>query len=61
MSLRENPGLDRGLSLTHRQHIFNASLVLVLPEFENKTGFAKHVLGGLGDRDDRPGLPRALR
>ena len=47
VSLRENPGLDRGLLLTHRKHIFNGSLVLVLPEFENKTGFAKHVLGGI--------------
>jgi hypothetical protein len=46
MSLRENPELDRGLLETHRKHIFNASLVLVLPDFENKTGFTKHVLGG---------------
>jgi len=31
---------------THRKHIFNASLVLVLPELENKSGFVKNVLGG---------------
>jgi hypothetical protein len=45
-SLREDPGLDRGLTLSHRKHIFNAGLVLVLPEFEDKSGFMKHVLGG---------------
>jgi hypothetical protein len=45
-SLRENPRLDRGLTQTHRKHIFNASLVLVLPELENKSGFVKNVLGG---------------
>ena len=45
-SLREDPGLDRGLTLSHRKHIFNAGLVLVLPEFEDKSGFTKHVLGG---------------
>jgi hypothetical protein len=47
ISLLENPGLDRGLLTgTHRKHIFNASLVLALPELENKSGFEKHVLGG---------------
>ena len=30
-SLNEDPGLDRGLTTSHRKHIFNASLVLVLP------------------------------
>jgi hypothetical protein len=40
-----NPGLDRGPALTNRSHIFNASLVLLLPTFENKSGFVKHVLG----------------
>jgi hypothetical protein len=45
-SLLENPGLDRGLMETHRKHIFNSSLVLVLPEFEKKSGFVKNVLGG---------------
>ncbi|HUL78423.1 MAG TPA: hypothetical protein VL691_14260, partial [Vicinamibacteria bacterium] len=46
MSLRENPGIDRGLTGTHRKHIFNAGLVLVLPELNDKSGFVKHVLGG---------------
>jgi hypothetical protein len=46
ISLRENPGLDRGLTRNSRKHIFNASLVLALPELENKSGFEKHVLGG---------------
>ena len=27
----DEPRLDRGLSLTHRPHMFNASLVLALP------------------------------
>jgi hypothetical protein len=45
-SLLENRALDRGLTTTHRKHVFNASLVLVLPEYENKTGFVKNVLGG---------------
>jgi len=45
MSLRENPDLDRGLSFTHRKHIFNASLVLVLPELSGKSGFVKNVFG----------------
>jgi len=40
-----NPGLDRGPALTNRSHIFNASLVYLLPTFENKSGFVKHVLG----------------
>ncbi|HEY3122310.1 MAG TPA: carboxypeptidase regulatory-like domain-containing protein [Vicinamibacteria bacterium] len=46
MSLIENPRLDRGLALTHRKHIFNASLVLVLPDFDDKSGFVKNALGG---------------
>jgi hypothetical protein len=46
VSLLENPGLDRGLTQTHRKHIFNSSLVLVLPDFENKSDFVKNVLGG---------------
>ena len=46
VSQLENPGLDRGLTFTHRKHIFNSSLVLVLPELENKSGFVKNVLGG---------------
>jgi Carboxypeptidase regulatory-like domain len=47
ISLLENPGLDRGLLIqTHRKHVFNASLVLALPELADKSGFEKHVLGG---------------
>jgi hypothetical protein len=46
VSLREDPSLDRGLTFTHRKHIFNSSLVLVLPELEDKSGFTKNVLGG---------------
>ncbi len=45
-SVSENPELDRGLTGTHRAHIFNASLVLALPELENQSGFVHHVLGG---------------
>ncbi len=41
----DNPALDRGLARTHRAHIFNSSLVLMLPTFAEKTGFMKHVLG----------------
>jgi hypothetical protein len=46
VSLLEDRALDRGLTQTHRTHIFNASLVLVLPELQDKSGFTKHVLGG---------------
>jgi hypothetical protein len=46
ISLLERPDLDRGLTGTHRKHIFNASLVVVLPELENKSGFEKYLLGG---------------
>jgi hypothetical protein len=46
VSLIENRGLDRGLTYSHRKHIFNAGLVLVLPTLEDKSGFTKHVLGG---------------
>jgi hypothetical protein len=41
----DNPGLDRGLANTDRRHIFNTSLVLVLPAFEDKSAFTRHVLG----------------
>ena len=34
-----------GRTRTDRTHIFNASLVLVLPSLENKTGFVKNVFG----------------
>jgi hypothetical protein len=40
-----NPQLDYGRARTDRTHIFNSSLVLVLPSLENKSAFAKHVLG----------------
>ena len=40
-----NPQLDWGPTLMNRPHIFNASLVLMLPTFENKSGFVKNVLG----------------
>ena len=40
-----NRGLDWGPTKMNRPHIFNASLVLMLPSFENKSGFVKHVLG----------------
>jgi hypothetical protein len=46
VTARENPDLDYGLTSTHRKHIFNASLVFVLPTLEDKSGFTKHVLGG---------------
>jgi hypothetical protein len=42
----ENPGLDRGLARTNRSHIFNSNLILLLPTFDKKSGFTKHVLGG---------------
>ena len=44
-SVRENPGLDRGLTQTHRAHIFNASLVLALPDLEGKPAVIHHLLG----------------
>ena len=40
-----NLALDHGPTKTDRRHIFNASLVLVLPSLENKTGFVKNVFG----------------
>jgi hypothetical protein len=46
VSLVENPGLDRGRTATDRPHIFNSSLVLVLPTLDNKSGVTKHALGG---------------
>jgi hypothetical protein len=39
------PGLDYGPTKLNRPHIFNASLVLMLPSFENKSGFVHNVLG----------------
>jgi hypothetical protein len=40
-----NRSLDWGATMMNRPHIFNASLVLMLPTLENKSGFVKHVLG----------------
>jgi hypothetical protein len=40
-----NPSFDRGNAKTDRRHVFNASLVLLLPTLENKTGFTKTVFG----------------
>jgi hypothetical protein len=40
-----NRSLDWGPTRLNRPHVFNASLVLLLPSFENKSGFVKHVLG----------------
>jgi len=44
-SVRENPELDRGLTQTHRAHIFNASLVLALPDLEGHPPLIHHLLG----------------
>ena len=44
-SVRENPGLDRGLTQTHRAHIFNASLVLALPDLASQPALVHHVFG----------------
>src|SRR5262249_45004316 len=40
-----NRNLDYGPTRTDRRHIGNASLVLVLPSLENKSGFTKNVFG----------------
>ena len=40
-----NPDLDWGRTKVDRPHLFNASLILMLPTFEEKTGFVKNVLG----------------
>jgi hypothetical protein len=41
----DNIDLERGVTRTHRTHLFNTSLVLRLPSFDDKAGLAKHVLG----------------
>jgi hypothetical protein len=41
----DNLALDRGLSPLSRKHAFNASLVLNLPTFEDRSSFTKSVLG----------------
>jgi hypothetical protein len=45
VSLLEDRGLDRGLTSTHRTHIFNSSLVLALPPLDDKPPVVKHILG----------------
>ena len=40
-----NRGLDWGPTKMNRPHIFNASLVLMLPTLENKSSFVRHVFG----------------
>jgi hypothetical protein len=40
-----NPDLDRGLTRTHRAHVFNASLVLNLPKLDNSGGLGKALFG----------------
>jgi hypothetical protein len=41
----QNPGLDRGLARTHREHMFNAALVWNLPALQNESSFVKHAFG----------------
>jgi len=41
----DNRDFDRGLAAIDRRHVFNASLVLALPAFEDKSSFMKNVLG----------------
>ncbi len=41
----DNRDLDRQLARVHRKHVFNASLVLGLPSFEEKSNFVKNVFG----------------
>jgi hypothetical protein len=40
-----NPDLDWGPTRVNRPHLLNASLILMLPTFEDKSGFVKNVLG----------------
>jgi hypothetical protein len=39
------PNLNRGRETTDRAHVFNASLVLVLPKLQDKSPFVRQVLG----------------
>jgi hypothetical protein len=41
----QHPELDKGLTRTHRAHIFNAALVLGLPSLENHPGVVHRVFG----------------
>ena len=45
VSLLENPGLDRGRTFTDRPHIFNASLVLALPDLDGQSNGVKNIFG----------------
>jgi hypothetical protein len=40
-----NPDLDWGPTRVNRPHLFNFSLILMLPTFEEKGGFVKNLLG----------------
>jgi hypothetical protein len=42
---RDHPELDWGPTRTDRTHVFNASLVLVLPTLDDKSSFVKNVFG----------------
>ena len=42
----DNPEAEEGLARTDRTHIFNTSLVLVMPTPESGNAFARHVFGG---------------
>ena len=46
VSLNENRELDEGHTFTDRPHIFNASLVLALPDLEGRSAGLRNVLGG---------------
>jgi hypothetical protein len=46
VSLNENRELDEGHTFTDRPHIFNASLVLALPDLEGRSAGVRNVLGG---------------
>ncbi len=41
----DNLNLDRGLARVHRAHVFNSSVVWVLPALEGKSGLVKNVFG----------------
>jgi hypothetical protein len=40
-----NPNLDWGPTRVNRPHLFNSSLILMLPAFDDKGSFVKNVLG----------------
>ena len=55
-----NPRLDWGPTLMNRPHIFNASLVLMLPDAREQVGLRQERARRLGDRVDRPGVLGAV-